>query len=236
MSANRISLLPEVSYLAPGPPAPQRQPLGALRTAGAVYLNESKVPGEVTLFLGDTVRTGAGSTAALTVPGKGTLSISQQTQLSFGGPKAYFAELKQGAVSLRAFAGAKDFDIQIGNFVVTSDPAVGADADIERAADGSARVMVTTGSVGVIGVGQPEAVFLHAGQEVAISAMGRLLAAPPTQQAPTAPPSVEQVGKKGGSHAGWIALGVAGAGGAGAAAALAAGGGGGSKPVSPFVP
>src|SRR5713226_5074644 len=43
VSANRMGPLAEASYPAPGSPAPQRQPLGALRTVGEVYLNEAKV-------------------------------------------------------------------------------------------------------------------------------------------------------------------------------------------------
>ena len=236
-SANRISPVNEAADPAPAPSAPPREPLGALRSAGEVYLNDTKVPGDVTVFLGDTLRTGTGGNAALSIPGKGTLVISQQTQLSFGSARAYFAELKQGAVNLRVFPGAKDLDIQIGNFVVAPDPVAGANADIERAADGSARIRATTGSVGVIGVGEPGVVFITAGQEAVISAAGRLLTATPTEldQAPPVPPALGNSGTKG-RRTGLIALGVAGGGAAAVAAALAGGGGGGSKPASPSMP
>ncbi len=276
--ASRQAAVRPVGLLAPGrgtspwgqfalaTSAPQRQPLGALRTAGKVYLNESQVPTQAMVFVGDALRTGPGGTAELVVPGKGTLLICQQTQLSFEVPGGYFAALKQGAASFRSFAGVQNFEIHLGSFVVTPDPEAEAGADIERAADGSAHITATLGSVGVIAVEGPQSTFIHAGQEVFVSPDGRLLSAAPTEKAPSKPPQQPPSGAtqkapsgpgpkapggavergpsapekgvaKGKPSSHLLALGAVGAGLGGVAAILASqSGGSGPPPASPSTP
>jgi len=235
--ADAVSVSGEGTLFATASLAPQREPVSALRTAGEVYLNETKVPAEATIFPGDTVRSAAGGSAALDVPGKGKLLIAQRTQVSIVGPQGYFAALKQGAVSFHSNAGVTNFEIQIGNVVIAPDPAAEAAADIERAPDGSARIKATQGSVGVIALDGTATIFLRPGQEAFVSSEGKILLSAPTQPAPSVPQPAPSVtppvgGAKG--HTGWIILGLAGGGGAGVAAALATRGG--QEPASPSTP
>ncbi len=237
------SFSPEVgaasSRLEVASPEPQ-QPLGALRIAGEVYVNDAKVPGEVTIFVGDKLRTGPGGSAALEVPGKGTLLVSQQTQVSFQVSGGYFADLKLGSVSLRALADARNFEIQVGDYVVTPDTPAEAGVDIQRLADGTTRVKPTAGSVGVIGLKGPEAVFIRAGQEATISPDGKLSTSGGQSGAPTGPvastgpqPLPESGPKK--SNAGkWAAVGAGSA--TAAVVAVLVSGKGSSPAVSPSTP
>lgn len=216
----------------------EQQALGALRAAGEVYVNGSPVTGELTLFTGDTVRTGADGVAGLTVPGRGTLIISRQTEISFVANPRYFASLRQGTIGLRSLVDARNFQIQIGGFVVAPVAEAEAAAEIERAADGSAGVSCNVGSVGVIALEGPESIFVRAGQAVNISPEGKFIPlaprppTPPAPAPPTKPTPAPPVVKK--RKTGYIVLGVVGGAAAGAAAALA--GRGGPKPVSPSVP
>jgi hypothetical protein len=76
--------------------------------------------------------------------------------------------------------------------VVAPDPTAEAAADIERAPEGSACVKVIPGSMRVIILEEPEAVFLRAGQEAYVSLAGNILPAAPPQQAPSAGPQVQR--------------------------------------------
>jgi hypothetical protein len=233
-AANEVSGRIESGHFMLASSTPQ-EAVGELRTAGAVYVNESKVPAQTTIFPGDTLRTGAGGSATIEVPGKGMLLILQQTQISFGGPGTYFAEVKQGGVNLRSLGGVENFELQMGNVVVTPDPAAEAGAEIRRAADGSAQVKATLGSVGLVSLRGQETVFIKAGQEMGISAEGRLASSAPPLQPLSTPQAAEKptvIKKK--SRTPWIVLGAGG--GAGAAIAAVLAGGGGQKPVSPSAP
>ena len=141
-----VGLIEPASYS----PAPQREALGSLRSTGEVYINGSKTPAEAVVFSGDTVRTGADGSAALEVAGKGMLLIFQHTEISFAG-RGYFATLKQGIVSFHTIADVRNFEVRMGSIVIVPGGTVAATVDIEREADGSARVMCTLGS-GPIGV------------------------------------------------------------------------------------
>jgi hypothetical protein len=199
-------------------------------------VNESKVPAQATVFPGDTLRTGVGGSATLEVPTKGTLLILEQTQISFGTGAGYFAELRQGAISLRSLGGVGNFEIQIGEFVVTPDPSGEAGAEIRRAADGSTQVNATQGSVGLISLKGSQTVFINAGQRMDISADGKLLPATPPQQDSVAPQSAGKSIAKKKSLTRWIAAGVGGGAAGAVAAILASQGGSGPKPVSPSAP
>lgn len=181
------------------------------------------------------MRTGPGGSAGLEVPYKGTILISAQTQISFNA-SGYFSNLSEGAVSLKTTEPVTNFQIQIGQFVVIPQPEVeNVAAEIERAADGSARVKALDGSVGVIDLDGVQTVFISAGEEVAISPDGVLsrvgvaprLPAPATPQPPG--PAVRTISTR--------SLYLAGAGGGAAVAvALAAGGNSGNPTLSPSVP
>lgn len=217
------------------PLVPQRQPIGSLRASGEVLVNEFRVPETTTVYPGDAVRTGLDGSAGVEVPNKGTILISPQTQISFN-PSGYLAKLTEGSVSLKTTKPVTDFQIQIGQFVVIPQPDVeNVAAEIERTADGSARVKALTGSVGVIDLGGVQTVFISAGEEVVISSDGVLsrvgaaprLPAPPTPQ--PAGPEVRSIPTR------WLYVAGAG-GGAGVAVALAAGGDGASPTLSPSIP
>lgn len=202
--------------------AGERQPLGLLRTSGEVFVNESPVSGDLTLFAGDTLRTGADGAAGLSVPGRGVLTIGSQTQISFppSWPASrYFVTVKRGSVGLRSLVGAKNFQVHVGNFVVVPVPETEAGAEIEVDGEGAARITCKAGSVGVVALEGEAATFLLPNRAVAISAEGKLqeaeMARPAAPEAPVPPAAKKK------SRAGYIVLVVVGGGVAGAAVALA---------------
>ncbi len=218
---------------------PPRQPLGSLSATGEVYVNEARVSGEVTLFAGDSLRTGADGAASVTFSGRGMLIVTNQTEVSFAPSPRYLAELRHGVAEFRTLAGAANFELRTGNFIVVPASEAEAAADIERAPDGTTKITCTKGSMGVISLEGPESIFLHPGEVGTISPEGKMStatagpqpgAAPPGA-APPAPPSPPP--HKGG-HTGLIILGLVGGGVAGAAAALA--GRGGKPAVSSSTP
>ena len=239
VSENQASEALEQNPPAPGSPGLSRQPAGELRTSGEVSVNGMKAPVQSTVFYGDTIRTEAGANAVITVPMKGTLVVLPQTEISLGKARygQYFAVLKHGGVSVHSLAGAQRFDVEIGGFLVTPGQTSEGGEEIERAADGSARVRATLGAVGVISLSGPEAVFIQSGQVATISADGRLSAPAPLQQAASGSQPQETESTTGGGGVGgrgtpWILLGAAG-GGAAIVAAVAAGGGGGGSVSNP---
>ena len=219
---------------------PQQTPLGSLRASGEVYRNETRMQQDGVVFPGDVLRTGTGSAAVLQVSNKGTIVISEQTRLSFGGVGGYFATLEQGVLSFATAGVVRDFDFRIGRFVVTPSPETpGSAAEILHAPDGSTQVKATHGQVGVIDLHGAQTVFISAGQEVAISPAGILqqVELTPPPPAPPAPQPPAKGGLQKGrpkSRATWVALGIGGGGAAAAAALLAARSG--AEPVSPSAP
>ena len=207
---------------------PPREPLGSLSATGEVYVNEARASGEVTLFAGDSLRTGADGAASVTFSGRGMLIVANQTEVSFAPSPRYFAELRHGVAEFRTLAGATNFELRTGNFIVVPVSEPEAAADIERAPDGTTKITCTKGSMGVISLEGPESIFLHPGEGATISPDGRLSTTAPQAPAPqpgrapseTPPPPGQK--KK---HTGLIILGLVGGGVAGAAAALASRGG-----------
>jgi hypothetical protein len=210
-----------------------RRPLGPLNTSGDVYLNNSPAPAQSTIFAGDTVRTGSTGKAIFTLSGQGSLGLLARTEVSFVDQPQYIADLHYGTVSIHFLAEGKNLALKVSDFAVLAEPSIETNAEVDRTADGSARISCQSGSVGVIAltVTGPQALFLKPGQSATISPAGELRAAPSGPAAPSPVPPT--TAKK--SKAGWIALGLAAAGGAaGAAVALASGGG--HRAVSPSVP
>jgi hypothetical protein len=212
--------IPSLVLAAPAPgqgglPDAQRQSLGSLNSAGEVYVNETKAPSELTIFSGDTVRTGPTGTAMLTTSGNNSFQISGQSQVVFAGDPRYFAELKMGTVSVKALAGGAA--VRAGNSaVVPANRNERTVATIERTANGSFLVTCSAGSVGILPLNQAQGLFLQAGQAARISATGELSA----EQAPAGPTGPSTTQSAGKSRNTWIYLGMAGAG-AGAAAGVA---------------
>ncbi len=189
----------------------ERKPLGALNTVGEVYVNDARAPSDGTIFPGNTLRTGSDASATFTVSGQGSLKIGPKTRVAFVAEPAYLAELQEGSLVLSAFAGAPNFKVRTGNFVVVPGPE--AIAEMDRSADGSFHVACTAGSVGLIEFEGTEAAFLGPGQSMIISADGKLRpvtgALTATTSGPGAAPSPTGTKK---SHNKLIAAGVGGGG------------------------
>jgi ferric-dicitrate binding protein FerR (iron transport regulator) len=225
-----LKLKPEA---APYAASAQRAPLGALQATGGVLVNNAPFEGESTVFIGDTLETGANGAASITIAGRGRLILAARTQVILTGAPRYLVSLEVGTLGLNAQADAQSFQVRVGKFLVVPSPGVAATAEIERAADGSARISCMGGSVGVIEMEGADVVFLRAGQSARISADGVFSVSTPSTPAPAAekpPPTIQ----KGGRRTGLIVLLVAGGGAAGAAAALA--GKKDKSPLSPSVP
>jgi hypothetical protein len=235
----------------------QAAPVGALRATGDVTVNGAAVTGMASVFAGDTVRTGRGGAAGITVAGRGTLVLGEWSEVSLPATTRFFAALKQGTVGLRALEGARNFQLQAGNFVVVPGAEAESAAEVFRAADGATQVTCTAGTMGVIALEGEQSLFLHPGQTASISAQGSLWRGtglptapgpgqPPPPQTPpgtpttqpptappTAPPSAPPVAKK--KNGAVIGV-LIGAGAAGAVLALAGKKKDSSTPVSPSVP
>jgi ferric-dicitrate binding protein FerR (iron transport regulator) len=217
-----------------------RQPLGALSAVGEVYVNDSPAPAEGTIFSGDTLRTGANGTAAVTPSGKGSLKIATRSQLVFAGTPQYLAELKSGTAIMSSASGAAGVNLRAGNFVVAAvTEGEQSTSSVESAPDGSFVVNCLEGSVGVLPLDGANGIFLQVGQAANISPQGELSAAKqpeapsPAPAQPNPPPAGVTKAKK--SNTGFIILLLAGGVAAGAGAALGGHGGSGT-PVSPSVP
>jgi hypothetical protein len=224
-------------------PAPE--PLGMLAVSGEVYVNNTRVTLEQTVFYGDTVRTGPQSAAAVSVSGRGQLVIEAGTRVTFHKQLRYFAQLEQGGVVLKCLAGARNMQVRFGNLTVVPSPESDAVVEILRSADGATRVTLVQGGAGVIALEGPYADFLRLGESLRFDATDQPVLreeAPRAHEPASQPPAPKQSPgpevKKGGGGAKWGLLAAAG-GGAAAAAALAGGKKGGTttqQPTSPFRP
>lgn len=211
--------------------AAQRDAVGGLEVRGAVYVNDQAAVSGMTVFAGDTIRTGSDGAASVVVAGRGSLILAAGTEITLSEERRFLAILNRGAVGLRALPSVRSFGIRVGDFVVAPSPEAEATAEIERAADGSARVRCAEGSVGVIPLEGAGSLFLGAGESATISADGRLARTGAPSSAPPPPPAPPQ---RRGARTG-IIIAVAGGGAAAAAFALSRG----KKeaaPVSPSVP
>lgn len=212
----------------------QRQPLGSLSVTGDVYVNESRAPGESTIFSNDALRTAQTGTATFTTSGKGSLKIASQSQVAFPGSPQYAAELKSGTVVMSSVSGSTGISLRAGDSVVVAVTAgEQSTSKIEKTADGSFLVTCLEGSIGVIPLQGANGLFIQAGQVVKISPQGELTA---VEQPPAAPAPAQQSGVQKKSNAGWIILAVAGGAGAAGAAAALGHGKGSSPPVSAAAP
>ncbi len=213
-------------------PDAQRQTLGSLNSAGEVFVNEMRAPSELTIYSGDTVRTGQTGTAMLTASGDSSFQLSPSSQAVFAGDPRYFAELKTGTISIKALGGSGGAAVRAGNFaIVPTNRNERTMTTIERMADGSFLVTCSAGNVGIIPMNQAAGLFLQAGQAARISSAGELAAV----QAPASATTRVSTSSAGKNRTFWIFLGLAGAGAtAGVAVALATASS--HSPVSPSAP
>lgn len=211
-------------------PNAKKQPLGSLSATGEVYVNDKPVPVESTVFVGDTVRTGANSTAVFTMTGNGTLKIGAETQVVLPGDPQFAAELQSGTAVIDSLSGPSGIKLRAGDVVVV--PAVRSrvtSAKIERQADGTYLVTCLDGDISTLKLEGTAGRLLEAGQSVSVTPAGQMLV------------QKQSGGKSLGSgmpgalkgRRGWTLLGLAG-GGAGLAALVLAHGG--KPPVSPSGP
>lgn len=232
--ALQLLLFPTLVRGGPGSQDQERQPLGSLSVTGVVYVNESRAPGESTIFSNDMLRTSETGTATFTTSGKGSLKIASQSRVAFPGNPQYAAELKSGTVVMSSVSGSTGISLRAGDSVVVAVTAgEQSTSKIEKASDGSFLVTCLEGSIGVVPLLGANGLFIQAGQAVKISPQGELTA---VEQPPASPAPAQQSGVQKKSNAGWIILAVAGGGGAAGAAAALGHGKGGSSPVSPAGP
>ncbi len=219
VSALLVVLLADAGLFAD--PRPQgQQPLGVLRAQGEVYVNGAPLTGESTVFAGDTLRTGPLGSAGLTLTARGALVLAANTEISLASAPRYFASLRQGTITFRTLAGARNAQVEVSQFIVVPATEAEVSAEMFRAADGSARITGMAGSVGVLALEGEASVFLRPGQTAQISAQGKLVAgaAPPVSQPPGPAPAPPAAG---GSRTALILVAVAGGGAAAALVALA---------------
>jgi hypothetical protein len=209
---------------------PQKAAVGALQTTGQVTVNGAVVHGTQSLFPGDSIQTGPDGAASLGIPDIGTFTVAASTTVVFPASN-FLATLKVGTVGMHASQGAKNIEVQFGNFLVfVPDYESEATATITVAADGSARAECHGGSVGITQIEGAASVFLKEGQFVTVSAAGELGAVEGAGAAPPAAnsaattasntPAATPPTKK--SHATLILIAVGGGAAAAAGAALAA--------------
>jgi hypothetical protein len=215
-----------------------RQAIGSLQTRGSVSVEGIPATSEVSLYPGDTVRTGADGAGSFVMPNRGTLVIGANTEITFlsGAPGARLASLHRGNIALRLGAQESNTTIELGKFALTTEANNPASAEIDMSADGSAHVRCLGGSVGVIEVEGMQAIFLKPGEGIEATAAGnlrRVVSAAPSEPTSGAPSSNATPTKAGKSHNGLIMLGVGGGVAGGVAALLAIHHG---QPMSPAAP
>lgn len=209
---------------------PQKTAVGALQTTGQVTVNGAAVHGTQSLFPGDAIQTGPDGAASLGIPDIGTFTVAANTSVIFPASN-FLATLKVGTVGMHASQGAKNIEVQFGNFLVfVPDYESEATATITVAADGSARAECHGGSVGITQIEGAASVFLKDGQAVTVTAAGELGAVEGAGAAASTPsasttaesstPAAAPPTKK--SHATLILIAVGGGAAAAAGAALAA--------------
>src|ERR1700738_264056 len=167
----------------------QNQALGSMTTVGPVYINGVPAPADLTIFPGDTLKTGDMGSAAFSISGKGSFKILSNSEMVFPPDPRYSAELKAGSVVMNSFNGATDISLRVGNYVVA--PVIEAQqstSQVVRHADGSFTVTSLEGSVGLIPLECATGRVLQAGESVNILPSGELDIAKATGATPGAAP------------------------------------------------
>jgi hypothetical protein len=171
-------------------PEAQRQVLGSLTTEGDVYVDESRAPSELTIFSGESLRTGETGTALLTTDTNGSYQISPGSQVDFTGDPRYLAELKSGTISVKSMRGQGRAVVRAGNFVVVPTILNAQTVEkIERMGDGSFLITCSLGNIGIVPMGGDPGLFLEAGQSARISAKNELVALEQPNQSPSQGPN-----------------------------------------------
>jgi hypothetical protein len=163
----------------------QNQAVGSVTTVGPVTINGVPAPTDLTIFPGDTLKTGDMSSAAFSISGKGSFKILSNSEMVFPPDPRYSAELKAGSVVMNSFNGATDVSLRVGNYVVA--PVIEAQqstSQVVRHADGSFTVTCLEGSVGMIPLEGATGRVLQSGESVNILPSGELDVAKATGATP----------------------------------------------------
>jgi len=221
-------LLPGLTRGAALPRDRQREKIGSAITVRDVYVNASVTPLGLAIFSCDVLRTGSVGSATLTLSGKGTFKISPSTQVVFAGDPQYIAELKSGSVVMSSENGIMGINLRAGSsVVVTETEGEQSTSNIEASSNGSFVITCLVGSVGVISLEEPKAIFIQPGLSVNISPQGELTATRSVPQ--TRDASETGVGLKTSHRRRWILIALAAGGAAVVAGTLSARGAGGSS-------
>src|SRR6202035_1712669 len=171
-------LLGALPLMAGGPRAArkaQNQALGSVTTVGPVTINGVPAPADLTIFPGDTLKTGDEGSAAFSVSGKGSFKILSNSEIVFPPDPRYTAELKAGSVMMNSFNGATDISLRVGNYVVA--PVIESQqstSQVVRHADGSFTITFLEGSVGMIPLEGATGRILQSGESVNLLPSGEL--------------------------------------------------------------
>jgi hypothetical protein len=169
----------------------QNQALGSMTTVGSVFINGVPAPADLTIFPGDTLKTGDLGSAAFSVNGKGSFKILSNSEVVFPPDPRYSAELKAGSVVMNSFNGATDVSLRVGNYVVA--PVIESQqstSQVVQHADGSFAVTCLEGSVGLIPLEGATGRVLQSRESVNILPSGELDIAKATEIAPTKTPAI----------------------------------------------
>jgi hypothetical protein len=234
--AQQLLLLATLAHAQGASPDAQRPNLGSLTSNGEVYVNQSRAPSELTLYSGDSVRTGDTGAATLTTAEDKSFQIAHNSEVAFTEDAHYFAELKSGAIAIKSLGATSGAAVRAGNFVVVpTNRNERVILTIEKTADGSFLVACSAGNVGIVPLQEGSGLFLQPGRSARISPQGQLTAVEAGAPAITPVSTAAPAQSAGRSHRLWLYLGLAGGGiAAGTAAAIAAGGN--HPPVSPSAP
>ena len=168
----------------------QNQALGSMTTVGPVTINGVPAPADLTIFPGDTLKTGDMGSAAFSVSGKGSFKILSNSEMVFPPDPRYSAQLKAGSVVMNSFNGVTDISLRVGNYVVA--PVIEAQqstSQVVRHADGSFTVTCLEGSVGMIPLEGATGRVLQSGESINILPSGELDIAKAPGAAPAATPT-----------------------------------------------
>ena len=176
--ALQLVLFPALADARPASRAQEKQPLGSLSSVGQVYVSNSVVPAESTIFTGDTLRTNDLATATFTISGKGSYEIASRSQLVFTGSQQYVAELKSGTVVMSSVSGPSGINLRMREILLSwrlpkeSNPL----RRLRVLQTDRSSSPLTEGSVGIVPLeGPPNGVFLQTGQSVTHFPTGRVV-------------------------------------------------------------
>jgi hypothetical protein len=187
LSAGLLCALPLMAGTPRAARKAQNQALGSMTTVGPVTVNGVPAPADLTIFPGDTLKTGDMGSAAFSLSGKGAFKILSNSEMIFPPDPRYSAELKAGSVVMNSFNGSSDISLRVGNYVMA--PVIEAQqstSQVVRHADGSFTVTCLEGSVGLIPLEGATGRVLRSGESVNILPSGELDIAKGTGAAPGA--------------------------------------------------